>query len=43
MDDVYNTFGDYKPKRYRKILIVFDDVIANNKRFQSIVKGYLRY
>ena len=31
----------YNPKRKRKILIVFDDVIADimtNKRFQAIIK-----
>ena len=41
MDDVYNNIGDYNPKRIRKILIVFDDTIAdikNNKKFQSIVE-----
>ena len=32
---------DYNPKRKRKILIVFDDMIADimtNKRFQAIIK-----
>ena len=41
MDDVYNNIGDYNPKRSRKILIVFDDTIADiktNKKFQSIVE-----
>ena len=41
MDDVYNNIDDYNPKRKRKILIVFDDMIADimaNKRFQSIIK-----
>ena len=36
MDDVYNDIDDYNPRRQRKILIVFDDVIADimtNKRF----------
>ena len=35
MDDVYNNIDDYYPKRKRKILIVFDDMIADvmtNKR-----------
>ena len=27
MDDVYNNIDDYNPKRKRKILIVFDDMI----------------
>ena len=41
MDDFYNNIDDYNPKRKRKILIVFDDMIADimtNKRFQAIVK-----
>ena len=41
MDDVYNNIDDYNAKRKRKILIVFDDMIAEiitNKVFQSIIK-----
>ena len=41
MDDVYNNIGDYNPNRKRKILIVFDDMIADimtNKKFQAIIK-----
>ena len=41
MDDVYSNIDDYNPKRKRKILIVFDDMIADimtNKRFQAIIK-----
>ena len=41
MDDVYNKIDDYNVKRKRKILNVFDDVIAdvmNNKIFQAIIK-----
>ena len=41
MDDVYNSIDHYNPKRKRKILIVFDDMIADiitNKRFQAIIK-----
>ena len=40
-DDVYNNIDDYNPKRKRKILIVFDDMIADimtNKRFQATTK-----
>ena len=36
MDDAYNNIYDYNPKRKRKMLIVFDDMIADimtNKRF----------
>ena len=29
MDDVYNNIDDYNPSRKRKILIVFDDMIAD--------------
>ena len=41
MDDVYNNIDDYNPKRKIKILIVFDDMIADimtNKKFQAIIK-----
>ena len=41
MDNVYNNIDDYKSKRKRKLLIVFDDMIADimtNKRFQAIIK-----
>ena len=41
MDDVYNNIDDYNSKRKRKILIVFDNMIADivtNKRFQAIIK-----
>ena len=41
MDDVYNNIDDYNPRRKRKILIVFDNMIADimtNKRLQSITK-----
>ena len=36
MDDVCNNTDDYNPKRKRKVLIVFDDMISDimsNKRF----------
>ena len=29
MNDVYNNIDDYNPNRKRKILIVFDDMIAD--------------
>ena len=41
MDDVYNNIDDYNPNRKRKILIVFDVMIADimsNKRFHAIIK-----
>ena len=41
MDDVYDNIDDYNPKRKRKILIVFDVMIADimtNKIFQAIIK-----
>ena len=41
MDDVYNNINGCNPKRNRKILIVFDDMIADimtNKKFQVIIK-----
>ena len=41
MDDVYENIDDYNLNRKRKVLIVFDDMIADimtNKKFQSIIK-----
>ena len=41
MDDVYNNIDGYNPKRKRKVLILFDDMIADimtNKKFQAIIK-----
>ena len=41
MDDVYNNIDDYNGKRKRKILIVFDDMIADimaKNKFQSMIK-----
>ena len=41
MDDVYNNIDDYNSKRKRKVVIVFDDMIADtmtNKKFQAIIK-----
>ena len=41
MDDVYENIHDYNLSRRRKILIAFDDMIADimtNKKFQAIIK-----
>ena len=41
MEEVYENIGNYNPNRKRKILIVFDDMIADimtNKKFQSLIK-----
>ena len=41
MNGVYNNIDDYNPSRKRKVLIVFDDMIADimtNKKFQAIIK-----
>ena len=43
MDYVYEDIHDYNPSRRRKILIVFDDMIADimtNKRFYTIIKEF---
>ena len=43
MDDVYENIHDYNLNRKRKILIVFDDMIADimtNKKFQSLIKEF---
>ena len=41
MDDVYEDIDNYNAKRDEKVLIVFDDMIADimtNKKFQAIIK-----
>ena len=41
MDDVYDNINDYNSNRRKKILIVFDEMIADimtNKRFQVVIK-----
>ena len=41
MDDVYENTDDYNPSRKRKILIAFDNMIAEimiNEKFQAIMK-----
>ena len=41
MDDVYENIDDYNLNRKRKVLIIFDDIIADimtNKKFQSKIK-----
>ena len=40
MQDVYKNINDYNEDKERKILIVFDDIIAdiiNNKKLNSII------
>ena len=42
MNDVYENIDDYNSSIKRKVLIVFDDMIAEimtNKKFQTIIKG----
>ena len=44
MDDVYGNINDYNSNRREKILIVFDDMIADimtNKKFHAIIKELL--
>ena len=41
MDDVYENINEFNPTRKRKILFVFDDMVADimtNKKFQAVVK-----
>ena len=41
MDKIYENIDDYNLSRERKILIVFDDMIADimtNKKFQALIK-----
>ena len=40
-DVVYENIDNYNPSRQRKILIVFDDMVADimsNKKFEAIIK-----
>ena len=44
MNGVYNNIDDYNSNRYRKSLILSDDMIADimtNKTFQAIIKELL--
>ena len=44
MQDVYKNIEDYNPHKKFKVLIVFDDLIAdmiNNKKLNPIVTEYL--
>ena len=44
MDDIYENIHDYNSRRKRKILIAFDDMIADimkNKKCQAIIKELL--
>ena len=44
MHDVYNSIENYNPNKKRKVLIAFDDMIAdmiNNKELNSIVTELL--
>ena len=41
MNDVYENIDDYNPNRQKKILIVFDNMIADtmsNNKFQNIIR-----
>ena len=41
IDDVFSNIDDYNLRRKRKVLIVFNDMIADimaNKKFQAIIK-----
>ena len=44
MGDVYENINDYNPSRKRKVLIIFDDMIADilsNKKLHAIINNYL--
>ena len=44
MDDIYDDIEDYNKKRKRKVLILFDDMIAHvmsNKKAQQVLKELL--
>ena len=40
MDDIYKNIEEYNPNKKRKILIVFDDIVADllsNKKLNPII------
>ena len=44
MDDIYKNIEEYKPKKKHKILIIFDDMIAdllNNKKLNPVITELL--
>ena len=45
MDDVYENIDDYNPSRQRKILIAFDDMVADimTKKISSCNQGIVYY
>ena len=47
MDDIYEDIDNYNLSRKRKILVIFDDIIADimtNKKFRAIIKElFIRY
>ena len=46
MDDIYKTIEEYNPNRKRKILVVFDDMIAdmlsNKKLNRTVTELFIR-
>ena len=36
IDDVYENVGDYNPTKKRRVLIVFDDMIADMESIKSM-------
>ena len=46
MDDIHENIKEYSPNKKRKILIVFDDMIAdmlvNKKRYQVLTELFIR-
>ena len=41
MNDAYNNFDNYNPRKKGKVVLIFDYMIADvmsNKRFQAIIK-----
>ena len=46
MDGIYKTIAEYNPNKKRKILIIFDDIIAdmlsNKKLNQIVTESFIR-
>ena len=46
MDDIYKSIEEYNPNKKRKILIIFDDMIADmlsNKKLNPINSNWIIY
>ena len=43
MDDIYKNIEEYNPNKKRKVLIVFDDMIADMLSNKKLIQWQLNY